>query len=295
MVQRFLDPKILAGIANLELTAKTVVDGFIAGLHRSPDFGFSQEFAEYRQYVPGDDLRMVDWNVFARADRLYLKRYRGETNTRVTILLDRSGSMEFQADGVRKIDYARFLAASLAYLAHHQRDAVGLISFDDEVRDYVAPSSRHGQWMKVLFGIDHAEPGNRTDFAKPFLLFQELLRRRGIVIVISDFFAEPKHVVRTVAPLRHRGNDVMLFHVLDPQEVRPRLDGPRIMIDMETAQEIEVSPEYASGTYRNRIAAHLEALRTESEGAGIGYHLVETDKPLDEALREYLSVRQGRL
>ena len=295
MVQRFLDPKILAGIANLELTAKTVVDGFIAGLHRSPDFGFSQEFAEYRQYVPGDDLRYVDWNVYARADRLYLKRYRGETNTRMTILLDRSGSMEFQADGVRKIDYARFLAASLAYLAHRQRDAVGLISFDDEVRDYVAPSSRHGQWMKVLFGIDHAEPGNRTDFAKPFLLFQELLRRRGMVIVISDFFAEPKQVVRTVAPLRHRGNDVMLFHVLDPQEVRPRLDGPRIMIDMETAQELEVSPEYADGTYRKKIEAHLESLRSQAEGAGIRYHLVETDKPLDEALREYLSVRLGRL
>lgn len=293
--QRFLDPKILAGIANLELTAKTVVEGFISGLHRSPDFGFSQEFAEYRPYVPGDDLRYVDWNVYARADRLYLKRYRGETNTRVTILLDRSGSMAFQGEGICKIDYARFLAASLAYLAHHQRDAVGLISFDDEVRDYVQPSSRQGQWMKVLYGIDHAEPGNRTDFAKPFLTFQEMLRRRGMVIVISDFYADPKEIVNTVAPLRYKGSDVLLFHVLDPQEVRPRLDGPRILIDMETGREIEVSPEYAANKYREKIDAHLEALRSQAEGAGLSYHLLETDKPLDEALRGYLSIRQGRL
>lgn len=295
MEQRFLDPKILAGIASLELTAKTVVDGFIAGLHRSPDFGFSQEFAEYRSYTPGDDLRYVDWNVYARADRLYLKRYRGETNTRVTILLDRSGSMEFQHGGVRKIDYARFLAASLAYLAHHQRDAVGLISFDDDIRDYVEPSSRQGQWIKVLYGIDHAEPGNRTDFAKPFFLFQDMLRRRGIVIVLSDFYADPKEVIDTIAPLRYRGNDVVLFHVLDPEEVKPSLDGPRIMIDMETGQEIEVSPEYAGSTYRKKIASHLEALEREAQSAGLGYHLLTTEKPLDDALREYLTVRQGRM
>jgi uncharacterized protein (DUF58 family) len=295
MFQRFLDPRILAGIANLELTAKTVVDGFISGLHRSPDFGFSQEFAEYRPYVPGDDLRYVDWNVFARADRLYLKRYRGETNTRVTILLDRSASMSFRSSGVSKIDYARFLAASLAYLAHRQRDAVGFIGFDDEVRDYVEPSSRQGTWLKVLHGISHAEPGNLTDFAKPFFLFQDLMRRRGIVIVLSDFFAPPAEVVRTVAPLRHRGNDVVLFHILDPAEIRPELAGPRLLIDMETGQELEVSPEYASSSYREKINAHLAALRAESEGAGLSYHLLETGRPLDAALREYLTVRQGRL
>ncbi len=295
MEQRFLDPQILAGIANLELTARTVVDGFIAGLHRSPDFGFSQEFAEYRQYVPGDDLRYVDWNVYARADRLYLKRYHGETNTRLTVLLDRSNSMGFASQGIRKIDYARYLAASMAYLAHHQRDAVGLIAFDDEVRDFIPPSSRQGNWMKVLHAIDRAEPGNRTDFAKPFLQFQEVLRSRGIVLVVSDFYAEPAHVVKTVAPLRFRGNDVILFHVLDPMEVRPVLNEPKILIDLETGQEMEVSPEYAEGSYRRRIDAHLAAMKSEAEAAGLTYVLVETDKPLDKALREYLAIRQGRL
>jgi uncharacterized protein (DUF58 family) len=295
MLQRFLDPQVLSGIANLELTAKTVVDGFVAGLHRSPDFGFSQEFAEYRMYVPGDDLRYVDWNAYARTDRLYLKRYRGETNTRLTLLLDRSASMGFQGKGVRKIDYARFLAASLAYLAHQQRDAVGLIAFDDDIRDYVEPSSRQGQWVKVLHALNRSEPGHRTDFAKPFIHFQQFLQRRGLVLVVSDFFADAAEVVKTVAPLRQRGNDVILMHVLDPEEVQPKLSGSRILIDMETGEELEVSPDYAAGEYRQKIQAHLEDLESKSRGAGLSYFLAMTDQPLDEALRRYLVVRQGRL
>ncbi|MGB9610909.1 MAG: DUF58 domain-containing protein [Bryobacteraceae bacterium] len=294
MQQRFLDPQILAGIANLELTAKTVVEGFISGLHRSPDFGFSQEFAEYRPYTPGDDLRYVDWNVYARTGRLYLKRFRGETNTRLTILLDRSASMGFRGRGVRKIDYARFLAASLGYLAHHQRDAVGLIAFDDEVRDYVQPSSRHGQWLKVLHAIDRAEPGRRTDYARPFWHFQQYLRRRGIVLVISDFFAPARSIVQTVAPLRQRGNDVVMMHVLDPEEVEPELDSSRVLIDMETGDEMEVSPAYAAGPYREKIRRHLEELASLAQGAGIDYHRALTSEPLDEALRRYLAVREGR-
>lgn len=294
MHQRFLDPQVLAGIANLELTAKTVVEGFIAGHHRSPDFGFSQEFAEYRQYVPGDDLRYVDWNVYARADRLYLKRYRGETNTRLTVLLDRSASMGYQGSGVRKIDYARFLAASLAYLAHQQRDAVGLISFDDEVRDYVEPTSRQGQWLKVLYSLDRSEPGSRTDFARPFHHFQQFLQRRGIVLVVSDFYAPAEEVIHTVAPLRQRGNDVILMHVLDPEELAPHFAGSRVLIDMETGAELEVSPDYATGPYRQRIQAHLEDLKSRAQGAGISYTLSLTNQPLDEALRRYLLVREGR-
>lgn len=294
MQQRFLDPQILAGIANLELTAKTVVEGFISGLHRSPDFGFSQEFAEYRPYVPGDDLRYVDWNVYARTGRLYLKRFRGETNTRLTILLDRSASMGFRGRGIRKIDYARYLAASLGYLAHQQRDAVGLITFDDEVRDYIEPSSRHGQWLKVLHAIDRAEPGRRTDYTQPFWHFQQFLRRRGIVLVISDFFAPARDVIATVAPLRHRGNDVVLMHVLDPEEAEPQLDSPRLLIDMETGQEMEVSPAYAAGPYREKFRRHLEELESLAQGSGLDYYRALTPEPLDAALRRYLAVREGR-
>src|SRR6202140_3029076 len=189
MLQRFLDPSVLAGISGLDLVAKTVVDGFVNGLHRSPDFGFSQEFAEYRAYSPGDDLRHVDWNVFARTERAYLKRYRGETNSILTVLLDASNSMKFSSHSVNKMDYARFTAASLFYLTiQTQRDAAGLIVFDDEVRTYIRASTRQGQLYRLLSGLENAEARARTNFAKPLLHFQNFLRKRGMVIVISDFY-----------------------------------------------------------------------------------------------------------
>ncbi len=203
-MQRFLDPAVLAGISSLDLVAKTVVDGFVAGLHRSPDFGFSQEFAEYRAYTPGDDLRHVDWNLFARTERCYLKRYRGETNSQLTILLDASNSMEYTSGPPKKMDYARFVAASLFYLAiHNQRDAAGLIVFDEQVRDIVRPSTRPGQLGRLFAALERAEPHARTDLAKPLHHFQELLHRRGIAIVISDFYEDPaKHRARyRAAPL----------------------------------------------------------------------------------------------
>ena len=232
MLQRFLDPSVLAGISGLDLVAKTVVDGFVAGLHRSPDFGFSQEFAEYRAYTPGDDLRHVDWNVFARTERAYLKRYRGETNTHLTMMLDASASMGYTSHSVNKLDYARYLAASFAYLAHRQRDAVGLIVFDDEVRNYVAPSTRQGQLARILHAINNANFGTRTNFAKPFIHFRQFRHRRGMVVVISDFWEAPETVVKTVEPLRFGGDDLVLFHVLDPQEIRPKLREPMLLVDM---------------------------------------------------------------
>jgi uncharacterized protein (DUF58 family) len=293
-MQRFLDPAVLAGISSLDLLAKTVVDGFVAGLHRSPDFGFSQEFAEYRAYVPGDDLRHVDWNLFARTERCYLKRYRGETNSQLVLLLDASNSMQYTSGPPKKMDYARFLAASLFYLAiRNQRDAAGLIVFDDEVREYVRPSTRQGQLARLFAGLEQAEPRARTDFGKPLRHFQELLHRRGIAIVISDFYEEPEKIVRAIEPLRFHGNDVVLFHILDPEEIRPVLKGPALLVDLETDQEIEVIPEYTKTTYRAKMEAHIEQLRSRTRGAGMDYRLLVTDQPLDEALREYLSLRQA--
>ena len=294
-MQRFLDPSVLAGISSLDLIAKTVVDGFVAGLHRSPDFGFSQEFAEYRAYSPGDDLRHVDWNVFARTERAYLKRYRGETNSLLTVLLDASNSMNFTSHSVNKMDYARFAAASLFYLAiHNQRDAAGLIVFDDEVRNYIRPSTRQGQFSRLLHGLELAEPRARTDFAKPLHHFQEFLRRRGLVLIISDFYETPEKIIRNVEPLQFHGNEVVLFHVLDPQEIRPDLGEPAVFIDLETREEMEITPEYTRNDYRQKIAAHMGELRDRARGAGMDYHLLVTDQPLDGALREYLAIRQGR-
>jgi uncharacterized protein (DUF58 family) len=303
MMQRFLDPVVLAGISSLDLVARTVVDGFVNGLHRSPDFGFSQEFAEYRAYAPGDDLRHVDWNLYARTERTYLKRYRGETNSQLTILLDASNSMNYTSGQtaksrgpglLNKMDYARFIAASLFYLAiHNQRDAAGLIVFDDEVREYIRPSTRQGQLPRLMAGLESAEPRAQTNFSKPMLHFQNLLNRRGIVVVISDFYDDPEAIVRTIEPIRFHGNEVVLFHILDPKEIRPDLRGPSILVDLETNQKLEVIPEYARDTYRKKIDAHLEQMQSRTRAAGMDYHLLQTDQPLDTALREYLSIRQG--
>jgi len=297
MLQRFLDPATLASITGLDLVAKTVVDGFVAGLHRSPDFGFSQEFAEYRAYTQGDDLRHVDWNVFARTDRCYLKRYRGETNTRLLVLLDTSGSMGFGSGQISKLDYARYVAASLVYMASAlQRDAAGLIVFDEDVADYVAPSTRQGQLFRLLHAIEKVQPSARTDFTKPFIHFQNFLHRRGIVVVISDFYANPEAIVHTIEPLRYRGNEVILFHTLDPQEIAPKFRQPVLLVDMENeAESMEVSPEYARHEYRARMDAHISNLRDKARSAGLDYFLMDTGRPLDEGLREYLAIRRRML
>jgi uncharacterized protein (DUF58 family) len=295
MQQRFLKPSVLAAISGLELVAKTVVDGFVAGLHRSPDFGFSQEFAEYQAYTPGDDLRHIDWNVFARTERMYLKRYRGETNSPLTILLDASNSMQFTSHGVSKMDYARYLSASLFYLAlHGQRDAAGIITFDDEIRNYIRPSTRQGQLHRLLAALEQAEARARTDFAKPARYFQEFLKRRGIVLIVSDFWESPQSIVATLEPLRLNGNEVVLFHVLDPEDVRPSLDGPSILVDLETNEQLETTPDFAKKEYRAKVDAHIADLRDRAKAAGLGYCLLITDRPLDDALREYLTLRGGR-
>ena len=295
VTHRFLDPALLAEISSLDLVAKTVVEGFIAGLHRSPDFGFSQEFAEYRAYTPGDDLRHVDWNVFARTEKAYLKRYRGETNTAVMVLLDASGSMGFSSTNVRKLDYAKFLAAALVYLANIQRDSAGLIVFHDDVANFIRPSSRQGQLSRLLHGIDKAELGKRTDFRRPFFELQQFLKRRGITVLISDFFESPDTIIQTVEPLRYRGNELILFHILDPRELDPKLGEPVLLLDMETGDAIEAAPDYARTEYREKINSHISTLRSKAQGAGIDYFLVRTDTPLDASIREYFRIREGRV
>jgi len=293
-MQQYLDPATLASISSLDLVARTVVDGFIAGMHRSPEFGFSQEFAEYRAYTPGDDLRHIDWNVFARTEKMFLKRFHGETNSQLLILLDVSASMSF-GGRVSKLEYAKFLAASLAYMGSVQRDATGIIIFDDDVRNYVPPSGRQGQLMRALHAINEAKAGTSTDLAKPFLHFQQYLHRRGIVAVISDFYDDPETVVRHIEPLRYRGNDVALFHIVDPAELEPDFRDPVLLEDLETGSTIEISPDYAQGEYRERFRKHLAALRDTAQAAGLDYTLMNTAKPLDAGLREYLTIRRGRM
>ncbi len=291
---RFVDPAVLAGISGLDLIARTVVEGFVAGLHRSPDFGFSQEFAEYRPYTTGDDLRHVDWNVFARTEKAFLKRYLGETNTELVVLLDSSASMNFTSGAVSKFSYAKFLASALVYLAHLQRDSAGLITFHEDVTKVVPPSGRQGQLMRLLHAIDTTETGTRTDFARPLFQLQQFQKRRGITVLISDFLAPADVVIPAVAPLRYRGNEVILFHLLDPQELKPRFNQPVLLVDMETNDSLEVAPEYARTQYEAKISQHIEAMRKESQKEGIDYFLINTSQPLDAALREYFNMRHRR-
>jgi uncharacterized protein (DUF58 family) len=295
MLQTYLDPAVLASISSLDLVAKTVVDGFVAGLHRSPKFGFSQEFAEYQQYVQGDDLRHIDWNVFARTERLYLKRFKGETNMQLLILLDASASMTYGSGAIRKLDYARYIAASLAYLSSQQRDATGLIVFDQDVAEYIPPSTRQGQLMRVLHAIEKAEGGSRTDFSKPFVHFQEFLKRRGIVIVLSDFYEKPEQIVKVIEPLRYRGNEVVLFHILDPNELAPKFRDPVLLQDVEDDTAMEVSPDYARNEYKAKIDDHMHTLSDKARAAGLEYVFMNTAKPLDQGLRDYLAIRQRRM
>jgi len=234
--------------------------------------------------------------VFARTGKCFLKKYQGETNSQLLILLDTSASMGYGSHSVHKLDYARFVAASLCYMANVQRDAAGLIVFDADVSNYVAPSTRQGQLFRLLHAIEKVEPGTHTDFAPPFVHFQNFLHRRGIVVVLSDFYADPATIVKTVEPLRYKGNEVILFHILDPQEIKPTFREPVMLVDMEDAHtSLEVSPEYARHDYRRKIDAHIEALSSAARGAGLDYFLMDTGRPLDEGLREYLSVRKGRL
>jgi uncharacterized protein (DUF58 family) len=292
---RLLPPATLASLANLELIARTAVEGFLTGLHRSPRFGFSQEFREYRAYVEGDDPRFVDWNVYARTDRTYIRRYEGETNTRLMILLDASASMGYSSHSVSKLQYAKFLAAALAYLAARQHDPVGLIVFDEEMRQYRPATARSGSLQGLIHAIDAVNAGGGTNLDKCFQSFREHLTRRGLVAVISDLYCDPAAMTRAVQPLAARGHDIMIFQLLDPHEIEPQWRDAVVLEDIETKQQLNISPDYLEGTYRERLQAHLASLRSMAASLGAHHALLPTDRPLDDALRRYMLFRQRRV
>ncbi len=289
-----LRPEVLAGLKNLDLVARSVVEGVMIGLHRSPMFGFSQEFAEYRMYNEGDDPRFIDWNVYARTDRTYIKRFLGDTNSHLMILLDASASMGFGGPPVSKLRYAQFLAASLAFLAARQHDAVGCMIFDEEVRDYREPSTRAGKLQGVLHCIDSAEASTGTKFDKPFDKFREQVNRRGLVAVISDFYCDIDALLSGVTPLAWQGQDVVLFQVLDEKELDPEFRSNVLLEDLETGEAVEVDPEFMRDHYPQRIRAHVDELQKAAAGIGADHVLINTRDSLDQALRNYLLFRERR-
>jgi uncharacterized protein (DUF58 family) len=291
---RLLKPDVLAQLSNLKIIARAVVEGFLIGLHRSPLFGFSQEFVEYRPYAEGDDLRFIDWNVYARSEKTYIKRFLGETNSHMVLLLDSSASMEYGSLDVNKFQYGQFLAASLAFLASKQHDAVGCIIFDDEVREYREPSTRSGKLMGVLHAIDNATPSRGTDLDKPFQHFCEYSNRRGLVVVISDFYCDAEKMIEGVRPLAFSGQDIILFQLLDPGEINPDFKEAVLLEDLESGKTVEVSGRFIKEQYPKRIEEHINSIHDAAISIGADHILVNTSEPLDQCLRNYLMFRQRR-
>jgi uncharacterized protein (DUF58 family) len=287
---RFLDPKVLARISNLELLAKTVVDGFISGLHHAPYLGVSTDFAEHREYMPGDDIRRIDWRVYGRTDRLYVKEFEADTNANFLSVLDVSRSMDFGTGVLTKLDYGRYLAASLAYLSRRQRDRVGLVTFDSRIVDFVPASAKHLDI--ILHTLDRMQPGSEGGLDAPLTQVAESLNRRSILAVISDFYAEPDDIFSALSRLRHRGNDLIVFHLLDPAELNLPFAGAAQFEDLETGRRIPVVPEKFRGEYLRRLASHREALQDRMGEAGVDYCFVDVSQPLDSVLFHYLARRE---
>ena len=239
---RFLDPSLIARIGSMELRARTVVEGFLAGLHRSPFKGFSVEFAEYRQYLPGDDLSTIDWKVYARSDRYYVKKFEEETNVECHVLLDVSGSMGYGSQGITKLAYGSYLAASLAYLMNRQRDAVGFIAFDDNIVTHLPPSARPGHLRSVLLALDQLSLGTRSNVAKPLHQLADSLVKRGIVVLLSDLLDDPARTIQGLKHLRFRGTDIVVFHLLDHDELTFPYERLTRFRDMETTDEVMAAP-----------------------------------------------------
>ncbi len=287
---QFLDPAVLGRIGNLELLARTVVDGFLTGLHRSPYLGFSMDFAEHRPYNPGDDIRRIDWKLFGRTDRHYIKLFEADTNANFSVLLDLSASMNYGSHSLTKLDYARYLAACLTYFSNKQRDRVGLVTFDHEIVDYVPTSMKHLD--TILHTLDRAEAGRPGSLEGPILKITEMLGRKGILIVISDFYEEPEQVLRALGPLKARGHDVIVFHVMDPYELDFPFEEASGFEDLETGEQIPVIPKKLQADYLAMVGAHLASLEKRFTDNRIDYKLLDTSKPLDEALFSYLLSRE---
>ncbi|MEO5510119.1 MAG: DUF58 domain-containing protein [Longimicrobiales bacterium] len=289
---RYIDPHVLASIGNLQIVARAVVDGFINGLHRAPHLGLSLDFAEHRPYMPGDDIRRVDWRLYARTDRYHVKQYEADTNANFMVMVDVSKSMGYGSGSITKLDYARFLAASLAYFSSLQRDRVGLITFAKEILEYVPNSARHLDTL--LHTVASTQPRGASDYAAVLLKAQDLLRRRGIIVIVSDLYDDPAAIAAALAPLSLRGHDVIVFHVLDPAEHVLPFDAATSIEDLESGERLPVVPAALRDRYHELMREHIEALNRKLSDQRIDYIGLRTDEPLDRVLFEYLSARERR-
>ena len=288
---KYLEPEAASRLRNLNLVARSVVEGFVSGLHRSPYHGFSVEFADHRKYTPGDNIRDLDWRAWAKSDRFYIKRYEEETNVNAHLLLDVSASMTFRSRGVSKLEYACFLAASLAYLMVRQQDSVGLVVFADGIEKRLPPHSTTVHLNELLRTLEAVEPVAETDIATTFHELAEMIRRRGLIVILSDLLDEEREVLRALRHFRHRHHEVIIFHVLDPAERRFPYSRLSDFIDLETGSRLQVEPRFVRQEYLKQIEAFINTYRQGATESNIEYVLADTTTPYDRLLLAYLARR----
>lgn len=288
---RYLDPAVIARLGTIDLKARTIVEGFLTGLHRSPYKGFSVEFAEYRQYLPGDDLATLDWKVFARSDKHFVKKYEEETNLTCHLLIDVSRSMGYASGEVTKLQYASYLTGALAYLMHRQRDSFGLIAFDDSISALLPASARSSHLRTVLLALERLEMGGGTNVAKPLNDLAAAVRKRGMVVLVSDLLDDPTRVLDGLKHFRYRGTDVIVFHILDPYELKFPFEHAARFRDPETQEEVMAVPGSVRADYVKAMEDRIAYFRRELGLAGIDYCLLNTAQPLEHGLMAYLMTR----
>ena len=288
---KLLDPKVLTKLSNLYLVAKTVVEGFISGLHKSLHKGFSVEFSEHREYVPGDDLRYLDWKVFGRTDRLYIKVYREETNLQSYILLDTSNSMNYKSNSLSKLEYGVFLAASLGYLMVSQKDAVGLTTFDSEIKNFIKPAATTSHLHYFIENLKNVKPGKKTSLGDVLNKIAPYIKRRSLIILISDLFDDPEKVIKGLAHFRHKHHEVIVFQILDPAEIQFPFNGDYEFVDMETGERVKTDTSYIKNTYKNVFQEFLSQYRKSCSENNISYVKAVTETPFDYFLYRYLTRR----
>ena len=291
--RQYLQPETVSKLKGMEMRARMVVEGFIAGLHKSPYHGFSVEFAEHRQYMPGDNIRDIDWKVYAKTDRYYIKQYEEETNLKAYLLLDCSRSMAYQSAGIiNKLDYAGMLSGALSYMMLRQRDAVGLVTFDERIRRYIPPRSKAGHLHVLLTEIAQQTPSEKTDISLALHEMADRIKRRGLVIVMSDLLDEAEKIVSGLKHFRYNKHEVIVFHILDPRERDFAFGQEAVFKDMETGEELTTLPYQIKKDYARQVKAFTDEIAISCRQSNIDYHPIDTSTPFDKALYAFLSKRE---
>lgn len=290
--RKYLKPEVVSKLKNMNLRARLVVEGFITGLHRSPYHGFSVEFSEYRQYMPGDEIRHIDWKAYGKTDRFYIKQFEEETNLKCYLLVDASGSMGYSSQKITKLEYASYLAAALSYLMIEQRDAVGLITFDQKIRKYLPPRSVKSYLPQILRELDEVKCSEITDVASTFHEMAERLHRRGLIVIFSDLYDDPEKVMSGLKHFRHNKHEVIVFHILDPMEINFDFKRNTLFKDLETRDELLTQPWHIKAEYQKKVKQFIENYKRQCRLNRIDYVLLDSSWDYDIALMEYLNKRK---